>query len=39
MGDNIETRELIQMLGEKEQTYITKYREHVEERIRKTRGR
>ncbi len=24
MGDNIEMRELIQMLGEKEQTYITK---------------
>jgi len=35
MGDNIEMRELIQMLGEKEHTYITKYREHVEERIRK----
>ena len=35
MGDNIEMRELIQMLGEKEQTYITKYRENVEERIKK----
>ncbi|MFA6331503.1 MAG: type I restriction-modification enzyme R subunit C-terminal domain-containing protein, partial [Methanoregula sp.] len=35
MGDRIEMRELIQMLGEKEQTYITKYRERVEERIRK----
>jgi type I restriction enzyme R subunit len=35
MGDNIEMRELIQMLGEKEQTYITRYREHVEDRIRK----
>jgi len=35
MGDNIEMRELIQMLGEKEHTYITKYQEHVEERIRK----
>jgi len=34
MGDKIEMRELIQMLGEKEQTYITKYREHVEERIK-----
>lgn len=34
MGDQIEMRELIQMLGEKEQTYITKYREHVEERIK-----
>ena len=35
MGDNIEMRELIQMLGEKEHTYITKYREHVEDRIKK----
>jgi len=34
MGDRIEMRELIQMLGEKEQTYITKYRERVEERIK-----
>ena len=34
MGDQIEMRELIQMLGEKEQTYITKYRERVEDRIK-----
>jgi type I restriction enzyme R subunit len=35
MGDNIEMRELIRMTGEKEHTYITKYREHVEDRIKK----
>ncbi|MDD1703140.1 MAG: DEAD/DEAH box helicase family protein [Methanoregula sp.] len=34
MGDNIEMRELIRMSGEKEHAYITKYREHVEDRIK-----
>ena len=35
MGDEIALRERILMTGEKEQTYITKYREQVEDRIRK----
>jgi type I restriction enzyme R subunit len=34
MGDAIEQRTLISMEGEKEHTYITKYRERVEERVR-----
>jgi len=35
MGDQIETRELIRMLGEEKHSYVTKYQEHVEARIKK----
>jgi len=35
MGDEIALRERILMAGDKEQTYITKYREQVEDRIKK----